>query len=392
MDKIRIGIIGAGIMGHTHAKSFKENPKSEVVAIADIVEEKAKNLANIVNAKYYSNYEKMLKEEEIDAVVISTPDFLHKDPVIVSAEYGKNLFIEKPFATTIEDAKEMLNAIEKNKVKAMVNYSMRWNPLFVASKIIMDEKYIGEPIFAHIVHNDRIDVPLEMWGGIKETWAKNTTIADFLMSHDVDAIRWICKKEAKKVYAVSCKKVLKFTPDGYQAIVSFEDNFNVIFEANWILARSKPNLVDGFFSIYASKGTINAQWHTMGFDIMSTRGMEVSFNEEVEINDLVKIKKKLEEYGIVCRIILESDWSYQMENREIKEYSRVINIPLEAASPPRSPHKIKFYQGDPYEHFIECLQKNIQPICSATDGYKQTQIICAIKESARDGKIIELTI
>lgn len=391
MDKIKIGVIGAGIMGHTHAKSFKENPMSEVVAIADVIEEKAKNLANIVNAKYYLNFEKMLKEEEIDAVVVATPDFLHKDPVIISADYGKHLFIEKPFATTIEDAKEMLNAIEKNKVKAMVNYSMRWNPLFIASKIIMKEKYIGEPIFAHIVHNDRIDVPLEMWGGIKETWAKYTTIADFLMSHDVDAIRWICEKEAEKVYAVSCQKVLKFTPDGYQAIVSFKDDFNAVFEANWILAKSKPNLVDGFFNVYASKGTMNVQWHIMGFNITSTRGMEVSFNEEVNLDYLIKIKNKLEEYGIVCRIICESDWSYQMENREIKECSKVINVPLELASPPRSPHKIKFYQGDSYKHFIECLRKNIQPICNAIDGYKQTQIICAIKDSAKENKVVELT-
>jgi hypothetical protein len=128
----------------------------------------------------------------------------------------------------------------------------------------------------------------------------------------------------------------------------------------------------------------------MGFDIMSTRGMEVSFNDEVEFNDLLKIKNKLEEYGIICRMIWESDWQYPMENKIIKEYNKAINIPLEAASPPRSPHKIKFYQGDPREHFIECLQKNIQPICNAIDGYKQTQIVCAIKESAEKNKIIRL--
>ena len=116
--ELGVGVIGAGIIGTKWARKSKEHPKLKVLGISDVIKEKAEKVANEVGAKAYTDFRKMLKDEEgIDIVFVATPDHLHREPVIAAAEAGKHLWIEKPLATNIDDAKEMMKAIEKAQKK-----------------------------------------------------------------------------------------------------------------------------------------------------------------------------------------------------------------------------------------------------------------------------------
>ncbi|MEM2538668.1 MAG: Gfo/Idh/MocA family oxidoreductase, partial [Candidatus Methanomethylicia archaeon] len=101
IKKVLLGIIGCGFMGSLHAKVLSTIPLCKIVAVQDVNENRAKSLAKMLKADYYKDIRSLLKRKDLDAVIISTPDHLHKDPVIESAKAGKHILCEKPLALTV---------------------------------------------------------------------------------------------------------------------------------------------------------------------------------------------------------------------------------------------------------------------------------------------------
>ncbi|MEM3419507.1 MAG: Gfo/Idh/MocA family oxidoreductase, partial [Nitrososphaerota archaeon] len=116
MKYIKIGIIGAGYIGELHVRVCSEINDVKLLAIAEINEERGKEVAKKYNTKWYKDYNDMLKKEDIDAVIIATPEHLHLDPAIAAAEAGKHMLIEKPLATNVKDAEEIIKYAKKNGV------------------------------------------------------------------------------------------------------------------------------------------------------------------------------------------------------------------------------------------------------------------------------------
>src|SRR3989338_10690763 len=121
MDKINVAVIGLGSMGKNHARVYSDIKDAELVAISDVNDE-AKRIAGQFNAKYYKNYREMLENEKIDAVSVCVPTKLHKDIAIDMARKGINVLVEKPIATTTQEAKEIISAAEKNNVKLIIGH------------------------------------------------------------------------------------------------------------------------------------------------------------------------------------------------------------------------------------------------------------------------------
>jgi len=118
MGKLKVGLIGVGTMGRMHAEVFNALDNVQFNAITDLDISRAKKVINEIgcrNVEYYSNYEDMLKNSEINAVVIAIPDNLHKEPVIASLKAGKHVLVEKPLATTLEDIDKMIAMAKKIK-------------------------------------------------------------------------------------------------------------------------------------------------------------------------------------------------------------------------------------------------------------------------------------
>jgi len=385
--KIGVGIIGAGIMGSSRAKAAKNAPETEVVAVADVVEERARSLAAQVGAIAYTDFREMLRNEKVEAVFVTTPDHLHRDPVVAAAEAGKHIWIEKPLATNIEDAKEMMKAIanaQKAGAKITVQFSTRWYPAYTAFQRVVEWGYVGEPISVDFSINDRIDVPLSMWGGPGKSWAKYSSVADFLTCYAVDLVRCITGLEAKRVYARSASKVLKFTPDFYQALVTFDKDFNAYFESNWILARSKLQLSEHYFFLSCSEGTLQYLSPNATFVAQSLGGGEIFFKENTSIGTLMEIQGRLKDEGIVARVVAEPEREYPYEIWTAKDQNRALWIPTGV------PHNVKHHHGNQFRNFIYSILENQEPYVTALDGYRATEIVCAIKDSAAMGRDVRL--
>jgi predicted dehydrogenase len=133
---IKVAIIGAGFMGRMHAEVYRNLSKANLIAIADSDLEKAQLLADKHKANAYSSLEELTNQEDIDAVDICLPTFLHKECVIKAARLGKDILCEKPIALTLEDAEEMLQVAKKARVKLMIAQVIRfWQEYVILKKI-----------------------------------------------------------------------------------------------------------------------------------------------------------------------------------------------------------------------------------------------------------------
>ena len=97
---IRIGIIGMGIRGKLFAQTIAQNDYAEVAAVSDPNAATLKEVTEGFHVKGYERYQDMIDETRLDAVIVATPDFLHKASVLYAASRGLNLMVEKPFSTS----------------------------------------------------------------------------------------------------------------------------------------------------------------------------------------------------------------------------------------------------------------------------------------------------
>ena len=152
MKTVKLGIIGLGAIGQLHLKHGLKLANAEIVAVADTAKpalERAKELG--VKTTYF-DYADLLKDPQVDAVLISVPTHLHLKCASQAAEAKKQIFLEKPIAVTVEEAKEVILAAQRNSVKLMIGYPMRFNKHFQQLKEDIDNGLIGDVENAHATY------------------------------------------------------------------------------------------------------------------------------------------------------------------------------------------------------------------------------------------------
>ncbi len=154
MKKVRVGIVGAKFAADIHCHSYSRNDLAEVVAIADIADA-SELMQKWSIPDYHKDYREMFARDDIDLVSVCVPNFLHHDVAIAAAQAGKHVVVEKPLATSAEDAREMVSASEQNGVKLMYAEDWCFSPALRRAEEIINEGAIGKVCFikAKEVHN-----------------------------------------------------------------------------------------------------------------------------------------------------------------------------------------------------------------------------------------------
>ncbi len=133
--RIGLAIIGAGRVGLFRGEVAARHPQVDWIGIAEIKPERAKLVAEKVGADFVtSDYRELLKRKEVTAVIISTDEHLHVDPILAAAEQGHSLMIEKPLATDLADSARVMKAIQATGVDAVVGYTQRFRRRWLAAK------------------------------------------------------------------------------------------------------------------------------------------------------------------------------------------------------------------------------------------------------------------
>ena len=196
LPKIGIGVVGLGRIGQLHAEIFNSKiPNAKLVAVSDVVENLVKSASEKFNVKGYLSYEEMLRDTEVDAVVICTPTFLHKDMIMLAAEYHKHILCEKPLTVTVKEAEEVLSKISNSNVILQVGYMRRFDYAYQEAKKKINAGDIGRPVAFIGIARDPAPPP---------GWAADPKLSGgiFLdmLSHDFDMARWLMDSEIKRVY------------------------------------------------------------------------------------------------------------------------------------------------------------------------------------------------
>ena len=197
---LRIGFLGAGGIARTHLNALSQLEEAQVVALCDIVEERAVNAAKQFNALAFTDHRKMLDEVKMDALFVCLPPFAHTDGEIIAAEKGIHILVEKPVALTMDKAEEIDEAISKAGVISSVAYHWRYAETTKRAMELLEGKEIAA------LHGYWLGgMPKVEWWRVKEKsggqMVEQTT-------HIFDLARYFVG-DAQSVYALGFKGILE---------------------------------------------------------------------------------------------------------------------------------------------------------------------------------------
>ncbi len=203
MEKLGVGIIGTGWVSGEYIRAFQADPRTEVRALASREKDRAHAKAEehgLSSARAYEHFEKMLADPGIQIVVLATPHPLHVPEGIAAAQAGKHLVIEKPVALDLAGLRELQSAVAAAKVKTVVSFVLRWNPLFKNIRAMLDDGMIGKTFYAEVdyLHGLGPWYAQYEWNIKKEMGGSSLLTAG---CHAVDALRWFVGKKAVEVFA-----------------------------------------------------------------------------------------------------------------------------------------------------------------------------------------------
>jgi myo-inositol 2-dehydrogenase/D-chiro-inositol 1-dehydrogenase len=195
MKKLNLGVIGTGRIGKVHIATLVQNvPKANVIAIADVNESSAKEVAGVfgINSVFKSHLE-IINHPDIQAVVICSPTDTHAKYVIEASKAGKHIFCEKPVDLSLEVIKSALEAVSQAGVKFMVGFNRRFDPNFLKLKQMVAEGKIGQPHVIKITSRDP-NPPSPEYAAVSGGMFMDMTI------HDFDMARYMSGSEVTEVF------------------------------------------------------------------------------------------------------------------------------------------------------------------------------------------------
>ena len=152
MKKVNVGLIGYRFMGKAHSHAYKDLTmffKTGVVPVMKVISGRNKEALEEAAHRYgweeyETSWEKVVEREDIDLIDICTPNSMHKEIAIKAAQKGKMILCEKPLATSLQDAQEILDVVEKANIKHMIDFNYRKVPAICFAKKLIEEGYVGD--------------------------------------------------------------------------------------------------------------------------------------------------------------------------------------------------------------------------------------------------------
>lgn len=339
-EKIRFAIVGAGVISPFHAKAITGNPNAELVAIADVEEDKAKKLAaDFQVADTYADYETMLKREDIDAVSVCVPSGMHAEVAIAAAEAGKHIFCEKPLDITVPKMDRMIQTARDRGVKLGVVYQRRTFPAAIATRKAIQEGKLGKLVLGDAYLKYYRSPEYYLSAGWRGTWELDGGGA--LMNqgvHGIDLIQWMVG-DVESVYAHAAPLVRNIqVEDTAVAVLKYKNGaFGVI---------------QGTTSVYP--------------------GMETRFEVHGEKGTIV-----FGDSGI-------KEWSFLDSDEKAPDVEGTLAASSSATNISADGHSILV------DDLIRAIREDRDPMITGEEASKAVKVILAIYESSRTGKEIKL--
>lgn len=337
MKNIKIGAIGLGRLGYRHAENIAfKIPGVELIALCDSNETKLKEVTDKWNIPFaYTRFEDMIANDELDAVVITSPSHLHTTQISQALSAGLHVFSEKPLGTTLEECKVAETAVESHQdLVFMLGFMRRYDPSYIYAKEKIKSGEIGKPILFRGYSQDPESC---INGAIAFAGHSGGQFIDMAV-HDIDLARWFLESEPKSIFAIGgCYAHPEFGEfkdgDNVSALLHFKNEAMAFIFAG----RTAPHGYNVETEIIGTKGTI--------------RIASVPQKNMVEI---------LDNYGV--RKECSQDFLERFEAAYIEEI----------------------------KEFVDCIQTGRKPEVTVYDGTKTTEIAYKCKEAFETNEIVRL--
>lgn len=369
---VGIGVIGCGSIAEiAHFPSIKQIEEAELIAASDPVEEYRLRAEKKWGVKAtYKDYQDMLKRDDIDLVIIASPNLYHHEQAIACIQAGKHVIIEKPFACTNYEAWDIVNIAKKYNKKVMVGCNYRFWEQNLIAKNLIEQGIIGDLKMGNSKSHEGWDLYHEMISYSKFRSNPKLAAAGALFdigAHMVDLLLWFMGKEVKRVCGIA-KNIA--TPKDYttlddcnQIMIEFEDNTHGYVELN----RFSPVVTQGC-ELMGTEGTIlvssEAQnpYQSVPLAIYTTK----DYNWE----DLPEIIR---------------DYRYPQEFWATDNIAKPVPKRWVSIYPPRGWAYKKMIK-----HFIECIAYDKEPVIKMEDGAKDMEVLCAVFKSMQENGWVDL--
>ncbi len=371
--KLKMGVLGCGSIAEiAHFPSIQQSPDAELEAVCDTDEEHLREVKAKWGARVtYTDYRKMFAEAQIDAVVIATPNNLHRNQAVAAARAGMNVIVEKPLAVTNREAWNIVNACREHGVKLMVGCDRRFWTHNQWAKELIEDGVIGDVLMSraslhehwsnyqdHVAHTDfRLDCSVAGGAAISDTGA-----------HAIDLLTWLNGSKVKRVTGIAKRLAM---PESYTlcddtawVLAEFENGATGCVSCN----RFSP-AVSQVTELYGTEGTIFTS--TDAVNPYQSWPMAVFTNKDYDRDTLPKL---LRDYRWPELFWVE-DW--------IDKPVRKRWIPI---CPPRSPSNYERM----CQHFLDCLLGDAEPLVSGEDGARAVEVMCAVFKSQETGAWVDL--
>ena len=346
-DKLRIGIIGAGFMGKTYAATIARNiPEVELTAVS--AEVGADEIAGEYKIKQHEDWRALADSDQVDAVLVATPQSTHEEMGVYIANAGKHVMLEKPMARTPEECDAIIEACDKAGVKLSVAQTQRHRVCNYAAREVLDSGRLGK-----VLQIRSISVNAEVKGTVPR-WNLAPEQNGLILGHSIhhfDAVRYFSAAEPKTVFA-RVRNLMPKMPDGTElpsdgtvdALIEMTDGSVAYVLSTW--EAPKPGIPGEAFNhhLICSDGLalINAYTDTR----IAVRGGEW---EEIAVQEPIDWAGK----GYLDQVRLES------YTRHLKTY-------------------------------FDAITGNTTPPITGWDGRQAVAMCVACYESSRTGKAVEL--
>ncbi len=328
---LNTAVVGVGGFGKHHARVYSSLENSNLVAVCDKNINTVKEIASKYKVPYYTDYHKMLQSENIDALTLSVPASLHyKLSKDILENYNLHLLIEKPIASTVDEAKEILNLAKKSNSKIMVGHLERFNPVTKVAKEILNEEKI-DPI---LVSSIRM--------GINPGRAVDVGVALDLAVHDIDIVTHFFDKKPKRIYSEIVNRKRSEHDDYAEVLLNYGEGTIGRVSANRVASKKIRK-----FYVINEEYFIEANYTTQ--DIFITKNAEMSDFEGYG-EYLLKIGK-----GDVTRPHVEKDEPLKLE----------------------------------LDHFIDSIENNKEPMINGKEATNSLAIVLAALKSGRENQAIK---
>ena len=278
MNKVRIGVIGVGVLGYHHARLYNQHSSVELVGLYDIDFTRAEKVANEFKAKPFKTIDQLIGK--IDAASVAVPTHLHFEVVSKLLDSGVSVLVEKPITANVNDAKKLLDQAKTNQLVLQVGHVERYNPV-----ITYLESRIHNPKF---IEAHRLSFFPPPRPGLAPRGTEVGVVLD-LMIHDIDVIINLVKEDITQIDAVGVP-ILSPLEDIANARITFSSGC----VANITASRVSQEAVRKI-RLFQENAYLSLDYQSKKGEIVSREGSSIN-REPLDIDDHNALQMELEDF------------------------------------------------------------------------------------------------